>query len=108
MGTQSSPPFQFEVDLSGDTTTITGHGRIVAGNAEELKELVKPMIPKCRRIILDLRDVDYIDSSGLGTLVGLKISAGSAAYCSLEFINLSPHVKELFRLTKLGQILGGS
>ena len=48
----------------------------------------------------------YVDSSGLGTLVGLKVSAGSAAYCSLEFINFSPHVKELLQLTKLGQLLG--
>jgi anti-anti-sigma factor len=106
MATPSSPLFSYEVEISGDTTTIKCHGRIVSETAEELKQLVKPMIPKCRQIVLDLSDVSFVDSSGLGTLVGLKISAASAAYCTLEFKQLSPRVKELFRMTKLGEILG--
>jgi len=106
MATPSSPLFSYQVELSGDTTTIKGHGRIVGDTAPELKQLVKPMIPKCRRIILDLSDVNFVDSSGLGTLVGLKVSAASAAYCSLELINLSPRVQELFHLTKLSGLLG--
>jgi anti-sigma B factor antagonist len=106
MATPPSPLFSYEVELSGDTTTVKGHGRIVSESAQELKQLVKPMIPKCRRIILDLSDVNFVDSSGLGTLVGLKVSAAAAAYCSLEFINLSPRVKELFHVTRVGEILG--
>ncbi len=106
MATPPSPLFTYEVELAGDTTTIKGHGRLVGETAPELKQLVKPMIPKCRRIILDLSDVNFVDSSGLGTLVGLKISAAAAAYCSLEFVNLSPRVKELFHLTKLNELLG--
>jgi anti-sigma B factor antagonist len=106
MGISSSAPFSYELDISGDTTTITCHGRVVTETAPELKELVKPMIPKCRRIVLDFTDVHLVDSSGLGNLVGLKISAASAAYCSLELHNLSPHVKALFGLTKLYQVLG--
>lgn len=106
MATPSSPLFSYEVELSGDTTTIKAHGRIVSDTAQELKQLVKPMIPKCRRIILDLSDVNFVDSSGLGTLVGLKVSAAAAAYCSLEFVNLTPRVKELFHLTKLSELLG--
>ncbi len=106
MAIQASPAFSYEVEISGDTTTIRCHGRIVAQTAPELKELVKPMIPKCRRIVLDLSDVDYLDSSGLGTLVGLKVSVAAAAYCALEFVNLSPRVKDLFHLTKLNQVFG--
>ena len=106
MADASSPAFSYELDMAGDTTTIKCHGRIVSGTAPELKGLVKPMIPKVRRIVLDLSDVDYVDSSGLGTLVGLKVSAGAAAYCTLEFVNLSPRVKDLFHLTKLGELFG--
>ncbi|HZM10585.1 MAG TPA: STAS domain-containing protein, partial [Candidatus Limnocylindrales bacterium] len=80
----------------------------VSETAGELKELVRPMIPKHRRIVVDLTDVNFVDSSGLGTLVGLKVSATSAAYCSLEFINFSPLVKELLDITKLGQLFGAS
>lgn len=99
--TRSSTPFSYELDMSGDTTTVKCRGRIVSETAPELKQLVKPMIPKCRRIVLDLSDVDHIDSSGLGTLVGLKVSAAAAAYCSLQFVNLTPHVKDLFRLSQI-------
>lgn len=102
----STPLFSYEVALSDDTTTIKCHGRVVSESAQELKQLVKPMIPKCRRIVLDLSDVNFVDSSGLGTLVGLKLSAASAAYCTLEFVNLSPRVKELFHLTKLNEVFG--
>jgi anti-sigma B factor antagonist len=78
---------------------------VVSDTANDLKQLVKPMIPKCRRIVVDLSNVSFVDSAGLGTLVGLKVSAASAAYCSLEFINFSPLVKELLRTTKVGQLL---
>ncbi len=108
MGTASSTPFSYEVEMSGDTATIKCHGRIVAETAHELKELVKPMIPKVRRIVIDLSDVNFLDSSGLGMLVGLKVSAASAAYTSLEFINFSPLLKELLQTTKLSQFLGVS
>jgi len=106
MNTSMSPGFSYEIEMSGDKTVIKCHGRVVAGTSDELKQLVKPLIPKCREIVLDLSDVDYVDSTGLGTLVGLKVSAASAAYCSLEFVNLSQRVKELFKLTKLGQLFG--
>ena len=106
MATPSSLPFGYEVELSGDITLVKCHGRLVSETAGDLKQLIKPMIPKCRRIVLDLTDVNFVDSSGLGTLVGLKVSAGAAAYCSLQFINFSPLVKELQHTTKLSQLLG--
>jgi anti-anti-sigma factor len=102
----SQLPFSYEVEMSGDTTEIKCHGRLVSETAGELKQLVKPMIPKCRRIIVDLSDVPFVDSSGLGTLVGLKVSAAAAAYCRLEFVNFAPLVKDLLSTTKLTQILG--
>ena len=106
MASHATPPFNYEVEVVGDTTTIKCHGRLVSDTAGDLKQLVKPMIPKCRQLVLDLSDVSFVDSSGLGTLVGLKVSAGAAAYCSLEFINFSPLVRELLSTTKLSQFLG--
>lgn len=108
MADSPSTPFTYQVEMSGETATITCHGRIVSETAHELKDLVKPMIPKVRRIVLDLSDVSFIDSSGLGTLVGLKASAASAAYCTLELVNLSPLVKELLETTKLYKLFTSS
>lgn len=104
MVTQPSLPFKYEVEVSDDKTFVKCHGRVVSTTAGELKELVKPMIPRCGRIVVDLSDVNFVDSAGLGTLVGLKVSAAAAAYCSLEFINFSPLVKQLLRTTRLNQL----
>jgi anti-anti-sigma factor len=83
---------------------------LVSENVDELKQLIKPMIPKCRHIVIDLSDVNFVDSAGLGALVAFKVSAASAAYtpCSLEFINFSPLVKELLNTTKLAQLLSSN
>ncbi len=101
--------FHYEVQKSADdhgaaVTTIICHGRLVSENSSQIKELVKPLIPLGGRIILDLTDLGYLDSSGLGTLVGLKVSAVKEGYCKLELVNLSPRVKELLRLSNLTQL----
>src|SRR5579859_2666118 len=71
----------------GRLTTVICHGRLVAGTSDVVKTTVKPLIANGGRIIVDVGDVQYVDSMGLGTLVGLKVSAIAAGYCTLEFRN---------------------
>jgi anti-anti-sigma factor len=83
-------------------TTIKCHGRLVSDNAREIKELVKPLIDAGgRRIVIDCGDLQFLDSSGLGALVGLKVSAINKGLGKLELVNLSPRVSELIKLTSL-------
>jgi anti-anti-sigma factor len=103
--------FQCEVEKSNDPTLgrvskIVCHGSLVSQTSGELKDVVKPLIADGGRIILDFSDVSFVDSLGLGTLVGLKISAISKGYCTLEFEHLSQRVQELLRLTRLTEMLG--
>jgi anti-anti-sigma factor len=104
-------PIQFEITESKDQydlpmTTIKCHGRLVSGNAKEIKELVKPMIDAGgRRIVIDCGELESVDSSGLGTLVGLKVSAINKGLVRLELVNLSPRVAELLKLTNLANLL---
>jgi anti-anti-sigma factor len=78
--------FHCDVDNAPDdqygnkVKTIKCHGRLVSDTAGELRELVKPLIPLGGRIVLDFSDVNYLDSSGLGALVGLKAPQSSRAY----------------------------
>jgi anti-anti-sigma factor len=109
MPTTPDAVFHYEVEKSGDEstgtiTTIICHGRLVGETSGQIKELVKPLIPQGGCIVLDLTDLAYLDSSGLGTLVGLKVSAAKEGYCRLELVNLSPRVKELLRLSNLTQL----
>jgi len=79
-------------------------GRVTSHMTEVLRETVKPLISQSKTVVLDLTDVSYVDSSGLGAIVGLYVSAKVAGR-QLKFINLNERVKELFRLTKLGEVL---
>jgi anti-anti-sigma factor len=101
--------FHYDLEESRDeygnrVTTINCHGRLVSDTASQLKPVVKQLIPQGGRILIDLQDVQQLDSAGLGTLVSLKASAVNAGYCRLELVNLSPRVAELLRLTKLTQL----
>ena len=100
-----------DVEKTGDAAaggrviTVTCHGRLVAGTTDIIKETVKPLIAEGGKIIVDVGDVQYIDSMGLGALVGLKISAIGAGYCTLQYENLSKKVQELIRMTHLTDLL---
>jgi len=75
-------------------------GRLTFENAPSLKDEVKPLIPERKRIVLDLQGVPQIDSAGLGTVVGLYVSARTRG-CRIEIINASQQVSELFSMTNL-------
>lgn len=107
----STSPFQCEVlkvglDQQGNKVTrIKCRGRLVRETSDEMREAVKPLIPLGGRIVVDLGELNYLDSSGLGTLVSLKISAINQGLCILEFADMTPRVLELLRLTNLKQVL---
>jgi anti-sigma B factor antagonist len=76
-------------------------GRILFGDeAAALRETVKKLIPENGRIILNLGEVTYIDSGGLGTLVGLYTTARNAG-ASVKLSNLTDRVGDLLQVTKL-------
>jgi len=93
-------------EFGNRVTRINCYGRLVSGPATgELKEAIKPLIAQGGRIIVDLGKVDYLDSSGLGTVVSLKVSAIKQGYCILEFAEMTPRVMELLRISNLAPIL---
>jgi anti-sigma B factor antagonist len=106
----ASNGFYYEVAKSGDdkhgneVTTITCHGRLVSDTAPEIKGVVKPLLAAGGRTVVDLADVNFLDSSGLGALVGLKVSAINQGLCILEFVNVTPRVLELLRISNLTQM----
>ena len=104
----SEASFSCEVEGSVEdgvkVTTVRCHGRLTNQTAGEVKEIVKPLIPQGGLIEIDLTDVSHLDSSGLGTLVGLKVSSLHEGYCTLKLVNLTPRITELMKLTNLTQL----
>jgi anti-sigma B factor antagonist len=103
----ANPQPQSQLDLIVEETPAeTGVrciGRITSNNAELLRETVRPLTASNKNVALDLTGVDYMDSSGLGTVVGLFVSARRVGR-NLRLINANERVKELFSITKLGQL----
>jgi len=76
-------------------------GRIVFGEETSLlRDQVKGFISESGRIVLNLADVSYIDSGGLGTLVALYTTAQNASG-AVKLSRLTPRVGDLLQVTKL-------
>lgn len=80
---------------------VTLSGVIYFGEeSASLRLLVKDLLNKSSQIVLDLKEVTHIDSSGLGTLVGLYASVRKVGG-DLKLANLGSHAHELLQITKL-------
>ena len=97
------PDLTLHVESSGNECTFHCTGRIVSDTVGSLRSEVKPAIARFPTVILDLTDVSYMDSSGLGAIVGLYVSAKTAK-CQLKLINLNQRIRELFSLTRLADV----
>jgi len=76
-------------------------GRIVFGEESSLlRDTVKKIISENKRIVLNLGEVSYIDSGGLGTLVSLHTSAQNAGG-TIKLAILTKRVGDLLQVTKL-------
>jgi anti-sigma B factor antagonist len=72
----------------------------VAGLCDPLHARVKPLLSETKRLVLDLGEVTFMDSIGLGTMVRLYVSAKSAG-CGLELMHVGKHIREVLGITHL-------
>jgi anti-sigma B factor antagonist len=88
--------------LVGGVTIVDLYGRIVLGEGSAgVRDLLRNLIKEGnKKILLNLRDVDYIDSSGLGELVSAFTSMRSQGG-QLKLLNLTRKVRALLQITKL-------
>ena len=96
----AGPALTLEVAAQADAIVVRCKGVLNSTSCPALKTRVKGLLPATKRVVLDLTELSLMDSSGLGTIVGVYISAKNAG-CVLDIINLSPRVRELFSLTNL-------
>ena len=100
----AAPLLSLRTYVEGDATIVHCTGKLTAGLTSILRDEVKRLIPQSKKIILDLTELTQMDSMGLGTIVGLYVSA-KASGCTLILVNLSQRVRELFRITNVWSIL---
>ena len=93
-----------ETQISGDVFILGCNGRIVSvDDCAVLRERVGNMLRESLKIVVNLQEVDYIDSEGLGMLVGLLVSARNRAG-ELKLASPRQRVTDLLRRTSLDTI----
>jgi anti-sigma B factor antagonist len=83
-------------------TVLDLSGRITLGEGSvQLRDAIRDMIGKGqKKLLLNLGDVNYIDSSGLGELVGAYTTSKNQG-AALKLLKLTKKVHDLLQLTKL-------
>lgn len=86
----------------GDVSVVDVSGRITLGEGSSaLRDCLRDLMAQNnKKILLNLSDVSYIDSSGIGELVsGFTTVANSGG--TLKLLGLTRRVKDLLQITKL-------
>lgn len=95
---------EITVTEQGKVSLLVLKGKLDLASAAELKESVKALLEREKNLIhLNLGDVDFINSSGLGALVSLmkeiRMHRGR-----LTLSDLAPYVNEIFEITQLSHV----
>ena len=95
-------PLQILEKQQAGVTVLTLSGRVVLGDeSNQLRQKIKAVIAAgAKRLALDLGDVTYIDSAGLGTLVSSFTSAQNQGTV-MKLANLTNKFHEQLNITKL-------
>jgi anti-sigma B factor antagonist len=96
--------FRVRARQTEGVTVMDIAGSITLAEASELSEMIHDLVGKGRKqIIVNLRDVEYLDSSGIGQLVSgyatVKKNGGE-----LRILHLSKKVQDLLSVTSLYKI----
>ncbi len=86
----------------GDVTVIDVSGRVTIGEGSSaIREAMRDLTTKGhKKIVLNLSDVSYIDSTGIGELVAGFTSAANAGG-TVKLLGLTKHVKDVLQISKL-------
>ncbi|MFH1665597.1 MAG: STAS domain-containing protein [Candidatus Omnitrophota bacterium] len=95
---------QINLEEKDGLSILRMNGDIDISTSPQLKKSFDKMLSgRDRKVVINLKDVHYVDSSGLATLVeifkNLRVSGGK-----LKLTNLSAKVKGLFEITKLDKL----
>jgi anti-sigma B factor antagonist len=93
---------QIEERRVGDVVVLDVKGRVTLGEGDEiLKDKVNSLLNQgSKKLVLNLADVPYIDSAGLGEIVR-TFTTVSRQGGSLKLLNLTKRITDLLAITKL-------
>ncbi len=87
-----------------DQVTLYVKGEIEVYSLPEFSRMAESQLGGPKELTLDLSELEYIDSSGLGFLVTLHERMDRQGQ-NLKLLNLRSHVRRVFKITGLDRIL---
>jgi anti-sigma B factor antagonist len=87
-----------------DQVTLSVIGEVEVYSLPDFSQIAEKQIGSRRQVVIDMEDLEYIDSSGLGFIVTYHERLSQKGQ-QLSLINLRPHVMRVFKITRLDQIL---
>ncbi|MGB9083968.1 MAG: STAS domain-containing protein [Terriglobales bacterium] len=105
MGSRTPVKMQTTTRQIGDIVVLDISGRITLGEGNViLREIVRGLVDKGnKKIVLNLGEVQYIDSSGIGELVRTHTTVRNQGG-QLKLVNLNKRVNDLLQMTKLSAV----
>ena len=100
-------PVELSISKVDSVSVVTLKGTIIAGNDKELlmaraEELLEAGET---RIILDLGQVNYVDSTGIGALVHIHTTAERRG-ATVKLLNLTKRIHDVLQITRLSTVFG--
>jgi serine/threonine-protein kinase RsbW len=94
---------ELEITRDGSTVKVAPVDRIVSSNVGEMRTKVKSILTEgCSIVVMDLKDVAVVDSTGIGLLIAIHNSLSKTGG-KLTVINASKDIFELFKAMRLEQ-----
>ena len=103
---EAQPLLSLDVDRRGDAVLVSPHGRITELVSHEMEQQLVGLIERGSvRIVLDLDDVPFISSAGLGALMLTHKEARKKDGC-VRLARPQPLVRQILETTKLTKLFG--
>jgi len=98
-------PFSASIRQNGQISLVDLKGHLTSFESVGLRDTITNLIRQGRkRIVLNLSELEYLDSSGIGQLVRNYLTVIKAGG-EMKVVGLSARVEEILKVTKLSQVL---
>jgi len=94
---------QHQVQEEGHITVISLSGSVDANSALELRNIIQGLVKEGTNILIDLSEVNFIDSSGLSVFIK-AYQIGQNVGAQITLASPQPSVRKVFKLTGLEKL----
>lgn len=92
------------IESINDITVVQiAHENLDAGNVKEFRDSIAPILERSKRVIFDMRELRFVDSSGLGAIIS-SLRKLNASGGDLKLFGMNKSVRALFELVRMHRI----